>query len=87
MANWIMNNYEDLINILKAESVGEKFCLFQKKIVNTKLNIFGVKVPILRKLAKQICKEDKAYIFKQSLHNSFEEILLEGFVLAEIKNR
>jgi 3-methyladenine DNA glycosylase AlkD len=44
--------YDELLAVLN-ENVDEKYRAFQKKLISTKAQILGVRVPILRKIAKQ----------------------------------
>lgn len=65
----------------------EKYAKFNKKLTpDTKKKMLGVKVPELRKLAKKIAKEyDWKEFLKQADDNSFEEVMLQGFVIAYSK--
>lgn len=52
-----------------------------------KITIIGVRVPILRKLAKQIVKENDYSSFLNALpHELFEENCLHSLVISELKN-
>lgn len=53
-----MSDYELIVNELYKNSSGEKFIEFSKTIVNTKFDIIGVKLPILRKLIKKFINCD-----------------------------
>lgn len=55
---------------------------FTSKLVFTNRKIIGVRLPKLRTLARTInCKE-----YLNETHNYFEEIMLEGMVIGNIKN-
>lgn len=48
--------------------------------------VLGVRIPLLRKLAKEIAKDDwRATLAEASSTDSFEEILLQGFVIGYAK--
>lgn len=54
---------------------------------DTNKEILGVRIPNLRKLAKEIVKEEKWEQFiKEAQDKYFEEILLQGLVIAYAKN-
>ena len=67
-----------------AKGNGE-YALFNKKIVNTKKQVLGVRTPDMRKLAKSLAKD---WDFSAALNylktcdkNVYEEVLLSGFVI------
>lgn len=47
--------------------------------------IMGVRTPILRKIAKQIAKEDWRFYLEEYPAKSYEEIMLQGMVIGYIK--
>ena len=56
---------------------------FTERLVETKYEILGVRLPILRSLTKGIVSGDwKAFIQKPK--TTFEEMMLEGFVIASV---
>jgi 3-methyladenine DNA glycosylase AlkD len=56
---------------------------FNRKIVPTKQEVLGVRLPMLRKIAKRIAKQEDSLEFIQSdKKDIFEMILLEGMVLS-----
>lgn len=63
----------------------EDYKLFNSKIIPTKQKILGVRVPILREMAKSIAKEDAFKFVKFDKEDSYEMILLEGMVLSYMK--
>jgi len=65
----------------------EKYKIFNKRIVNTKQQMIGVRVPILRKLAKQIIKENPYDFISKDKQNIYELVLLEGFVISYLDIR
>ena len=58
--------------------------------LNIKLGIkepsFGVKIPELRKIAKEIIKGDYKAFLKQNKHKYYEEIILHGLIIGYIKD-
>lgn len=59
-----------------------KYREFNRKIVQTKQQVLGVKIPLLRKIAQKIAKNNPIEFIKIEKPNIYEIILLEGFVLA-----
>ena len=77
----------NIVQELEKLKQDKKFILFQEKIVNTKLKIIGVKIPDLRKLAKAIIKSNNEVIFNNESDKYFESVVLEGFLIAEEKDK
>jgi len=59
----------------------EKYRKFSSALSPGAKNILGVRLPVLRKLAKEITKEDWKTYLKTALNDSFEEIMLQGMVI------
>ncbi len=78
-------SYKSFLNTLENNKDLE-FKKFNEKIIFTKYKIIGVKTPILRKIAKEISKGDYKSFLKEVTTNSYEEVLVEGFVISNIKN-
>lgn len=69
----------------------KKYALFQAKLTPTisPESIIGVRIPVLRKLAKELIKneKEKVDIFLKDLpHEYYDENLLHGLILSEIKD-
>lgn len=75
---------EKQISILKElEGLAEEnYKAFNKKIIPTKQTTLGVRIPVLRKLAKRIVKENGAEFVQEDKNNIYEMIMLEGMVLS-----
>lgn len=68
------------------ELADEKYKEFHTGLCPNSNEIVGVRVPVLRNLAKEIVKEGKVEEYlKNALDNSYEEILLQGMVLGSWK--
>ncbi len=70
------------------ESLAEPdFQQFMAKLIpNIKSEkILGVRLPILRKMAKQIAKEDWKYYLEQYDAERYEEIMMQGMVIGYLK--
>ncbi len=60
----------------------ENYKTFNKKIIPTKQTTLGVRIPVLRKIAKRIVKENGVEFVQQDKNNVYEMIMLEGMVLS-----
>lgn len=59
---------------------------FDKKLINTKYKIIGLKLPELRSFAKELIKQNYAdLILSNKNFTYYEELLIYSFVLASIK--
>lgn len=77
---WNKEKYKNFINELLSLK-DEKYLKFTKKITNTKVEMIGVQIPKLRKLAKDISKTDINSFIKEYKGNYFEERMILGFVI------
>ena len=77
--------YNDIINYLKSIS-DEKYKKFHSGIVkDTNSEILGVRLPELRKIAKEILKGDYEGFLENSGKTYYEEVMLRGLVTASVK--
>lgn len=82
-----MKIYEEIEKRLMDISEESQKKLNIKLCPDTNKEILGVRIPNLRKLAKEIVKEEKWEQFiKEAQDKYFEEILLQGLVIAYAKN-
>lgn len=65
----------------------EKYAQFSRKSCpDTDRKILGIRIPMLRKMAKQIVKNDYAQeVLKQLNGDCFEEIILKGLIIGYLK--
>ena len=77
-----------MIDKIKKELISNqdlKYAHFSSKLLPGINNILGVRLPILRKLAKNILKNDWQEFLKFNDNNFFELIMLEGMVVSGLK--
>ncbi len=55
---------------------------FNSKVIPTNQSTLGVRVPVLRKIAKKIVKQDAISFLKLDKQNIYEMIMLEGMTLS-----
>lgn len=77
-----MITFEILVDDLKKNSSGQKYIDFNKKIVNSKLQLIGVKLPVLRKFIKKYKDIDlNTFVPNQYFETNFIYI---GIILEKI---
>lgn len=63
----------------------KKYKEFHSGLCPNNENIIGVRIPALRKLAKEISKEDWRKFLNENKNEYYEETMLEGFVIGYAK--
>lgn len=75
------NIREELLNLKDDE-----YNKFNKKLCpDTNLEMLGIRIPILRNLAKELAKEDYKMYLGNIENKYFEEVILEGFIIGYSK--
>lgn len=75
---------EDIKSILN-ENIDISFRMFTSGLIPCSKPILGVRVPILRKIAKEIAKGDWKEYLKNATEDSYEEVAIKGFVIGYVK--
>ena len=78
---WSEKDYDNYINYLKSLS-NNKLKDFSSKLIFTKYKILGIKIPILRNIAKEIVKGNYKEFLNYTNSDFFEEVMIKGFVIA-----
>ncbi len=81
---WSQNDYEQFIEYLKSVS-DDDYKKFSDSLVPSINHSFGVRVPILRNIAKEILKGNYSDFLSLKKGSSREEIMIEGLVMTGIK--
>lgn len=81
---WTKEDYKEFKKYLK-EIGEENYKIFHKKLTPTKYEILGIRVPIQRKIAKEISKGNVISFLALCETDYYEEINIEGFVIANLK--
>ena len=76
-----MKNKNSVLDELKSLAEVD-YKAFNSRIIPTKQKMLGVRVPILRKIAKRIAKKTAIEFVQLDKQNVYEMILLEGMVLS-----
>lgn len=83
---WNKTDYKNYIELLFSLK-DDKYKEFHKSLVlNSKYEMIGVRVPIMRKIAKEISKTDIFEFLKYVNSKYYEEVLIEGLVISYIKD-
>ena len=80
---WTEEDYHLFINYLNSLS-DIKYKEFSSKIGTSK-NVIGVRIPLIRSLAKAIALGDYQGFIRLNTHNTREEIIIHGLILGYIK--
>lgn len=82
--HWTKKEYDNFIKELKLY-IDQDYLKFQKKIILDGKPILGIRTPILKKIAKEISRGEYELFLKQNSFQYYEEIILYGFVLSNLK--
>ena len=84
--NWNEENYKEFVEYLKSLS-DEKYKEFHSSLVlNSKYEMIGIRVPIMRNIAKQIAKTNIEEFLKVAQNKYYEEVMIQGLVISHIKD-
>lgn len=82
---WNKKGYNDYLKYLK--SITEKdYRDFSKKLIDTRYEILGIRLPKLRSIAKEIIKTGYRDYLTYNNPKSYEEVMIRGFVIAYSKS-
>lgn len=82
--HWTRSDYEELLRYLS--QIGEKdYQKFNQSLVPGEVKMYGVRIPALREMAKQIAKGNVEEYLALPKGDFNEEVMLEGFVIARLK--
>ena len=77
-----------MINQVKKELIknkDEKYALFSSSLLPNINNVLGVRLPILKKMAKKIAKNDFEDFIAKNDHQFFELTMLEGMIIGNLQ--
>lgn len=75
---------ENIKEILESH-VDEKFKDFTSALIPDSRPILGVRIPMLRQIAKEIAKGDWQTFIKEAPEDTYEEVNVKGFVIGYVK--
>jgi 3-methyladenine DNA glycosylase AlkD len=83
--NWNKKTYKEFVDYLISIKE-EKYKEFNSSIcLNCKYEMLGIRLPILRKIAKDISKTNIEEFLKISNDKYYEEVMIQGLVISNIK--
>ena len=83
---WTKEDYEEYITYLQSLKE-ESYKEFHQKLTTTKYEILGIRVPLQRKIAKEIAKGNALSFLKYPKEKYYEEVNIEGFVIASLEEK
>ncbi|MBO4293341.1 MAG: DNA alkylation repair protein [Clostridia bacterium] len=84
--NWNKENYKKFIEYLISIKDEEYKKFHSSLVLNSRYEMIGIRLPIMRKIAKEISKTDIEEFLKYSQNKYYEEIMIQGLVISSIKN-
>lgn len=75
----------EIIKQILDEHVDEKFKDFTSGLIPGSRTIIGVRIPVLRKIAKEIAKGDWQTYLKEATEDTYEEVAIKGFVIGYVR--
>ena len=82
---WTKETYQEYINYLISIKE-DKYKEFHSKLCFTKYKILGIRLPIIRKISKQISNTNYKDFLKYTKSKYYEEVMIEGLVISTIKD-
>lgn len=76
----------EIIKQILDEHVDEKFKDFTSGLIPGSRTIIGVRIPVLRKIAKEIAKGDWQTYLKEATEDTYEEVAIKGFVIGYVRD-
>ena len=80
---WTEETYQKFIKDLQKQA-DHKYKQFHGTLIKDN-NLIGIRIPILRNIAKDISKGDYQNFLKQNKHKTYEENMIHGFVISYLK--
>ena len=81
---WDKEKYDLFKETIKL-SADEKYREFHSSLVPDSSKIYGVRIPVLRNIAKEISKGNGISFLEFSKTDSYEERIIQGFVISNLK--
>lgn len=86
LKEWNEEEYKKFIEYLKSIQ-DKKYKEFHSSLVlNSKYEMIGIRVPIMRDIAKNIAKSNIDEFLKVAQNHYYEEVMIQGLVISHIKD-
>ena len=83
---WNKESYNEFIKYLISIK-DEKYKEFHSSLVlNSKYEMIGIRLPAMRKIAKEIAKTDINEFLENAQNRYYEEVMIQGLVISQIKD-
>ena len=83
---WNEQTYAKFVHYLKSIQ-DVKYREFHSSLVlNSKYEMIGIRVPIMREIAKNIANGDIAGFLRYAQNNYYEEVMIQGLVISHIRD-
>ena len=84
---WNEKTYKEFVEYLKSEKDTEYKEFHSSLVIDSKYEMIGIRIPLMRKIAKEISKTTDIEKFLQYSKNKYyEEIMIQGLVISNIKD-
>ena len=83
---WNTKTYKLFLQYLMNKKDKEYKEFHSSLVLNSKYEMIGIRVPIMRKIAKEIAKTNIEEFLKCAQENYYEEIMIQGLVISHIKD-
>ena len=83
---WTKEDYKQFQLYLKNLGT-QDYIDFSKKIIKEEINMLGIKIPILKKIAKEITRGNYNSFLKVNENIYYEEIMIEVLIIGNIKEQ
>lgn len=81
---WNKRTYKEFLKYLESNS-DSKYKEFHFNLLNDDIELYGVRTPLLKKIAKDISRTNYKEWLKYNNHKTYEEIIIHGLVLSYLK--
>ena len=83
---WNKDNYKEFVNYLISLQ-DKKYKEFHSSLVlNSKYEMIGIRLPVMRNIAKKIAKNNIEEFLEYSQEKYYEEVMIQGLVISHIKD-
>ena len=82
---WTLETYQSFLKELKTLA-DPSYLDFNKKIVFSKYEMYGIRIPILRNIAKKIKTTNIIEFLDNTIPTTYEEIFLRGLIISYLKD-
>jgi 3-methyladenine DNA glycosylase AlkD len=86
LSNWAEETYQIFLNHLDTIKEPKYKDFHEGLVLNSKYQMLGIRLPIMRKIAKEITKTNITDFLDISKDNYYEEVMIQGLVISAIKD-